>query len=66
MAKVCSKRNVTTLYQRTDVLVSFRRRIEDLDFYVYRYKPFGKNFIKACQVSPDAFIQLALQLAYYK
>uniref|UniRef100_A0A182F6G1 Choline O-acetyltransferase n=1 Tax=Anopheles albimanus TaxID=7167 RepID=A0A182F6G1_ANOAL len=42
------------------------RRIEDLDFYVYRYKPFGKNFIKACQVSPDAFIQLALQLAYYK
>ncbi|XP_052869315.1 choline O-acetyltransferase [Anopheles cruzii] len=42
------------------------RRIEDLDFYVYRYKPYGKNFIKACQVSPDVFIQLALQLAYYK
>ncbi|XP_053695535.1 choline O-acetyltransferase [Sabethes cyaneus] len=42
------------------------KNIENLDFYVYRYKPFGKNFIKACQVSPDAFIQLALQLAYYK
>ncbi|XP_058128891.1 choline O-acetyltransferase [Anopheles ziemanni] len=45
---------------------SIDRRIEDLDFYVYRYKPYGKNFIKACQVSPDVFIQLALQLAYYK
>ncbi|XP_055587299.1 choline O-acetyltransferase isoform X2 [Uranotaenia lowii] len=42
------------------------KNIEDLDFYVYRYKPFGKNFIKACQVSPDVFIQLALQLAYFK
>uniref|UniRef100_A0A182JKJ5 Choline O-acetyltransferase n=1 Tax=Anopheles atroparvus TaxID=41427 RepID=A0A182JKJ5_ANOAO len=45
---------------------SIDRRIEDLDFYVYRYKPYGKNFIKACQVSPDVFIQLALQLAHYK
>ncbi|XP_039441942.2 choline O-acetyltransferase [Culex pipiens pallens] len=45
---------------------SIDRSIEDLDFYVYRYKPFGKNFIKACQVSPDVFIQLALQLAYFK
>lgn len=40
--------------------------IDDLDFYVYRYKPYGKNFIKSCQVSPDVFIQLALQLAYFK
>ncbi|XP_055622484.1 choline O-acetyltransferase isoform X2 [Toxorhynchites rutilus septentrionalis] len=42
------------------------RNIEDLDFYVYRYRSYGKNFIKACQVSPDVFIQLALQLAYFK
>lgn len=40
--------------------------IDDLDFYVYRYKGYGKSFIKACQVSPDVYIQLALQLAYYK
>ncbi|XP_055678973.1 choline O-acetyltransferase [Lutzomyia longipalpis] len=45
---------------------SFDQRIEDLDFYVYRYQFYGKNFIKACQVSPDCYIQLALQLAYYK
>lgn len=42
------------------------RRIEDLDFYVYRYQAYGKNFIKSCKVSPDVYIQLALQLAYYK
>lgn len=41
-------------------------RIEDLDFYVYRYQHYGKTFIKSCQVSPDVYIQLALQLAYYK
>uniref|UniRef100_A0A1B0EZJ6 Choline O-acetyltransferase n=1 Tax=Phlebotomus papatasi TaxID=29031 RepID=A0A1B0EZJ6_PHLPP len=45
---------------------SFDQRIEDLDFYVYRYQTYGKSFIKACQVSPDCYIQLALQLAYYK
>lgn len=40
--------------------------IEDLDFYVYRYQTYGKSFIKSCQVSPDVYIQLSLQLAYYK
>lgn len=50
----------------TEAAVSFDKRIEDLDFYVYRYKNYGKNFIKSCQVSPDVYIQLALQLAYFK
>lgn len=49
-----------------DAARSVDDRIEDLDFYVYRYKNYGKSFIKGCQVSPDAYIQLALQLAYYK
>jgi len=40
--------------------------IDDLDFYVYRYQSYGKTFIKSCQVSPDVYIQLALQLAHYK
>lgn len=42
------------------------RRIADLDFFVYRYQGYGKTFIKSCKVSPDVYIQLALQLAYYK
>ncbi|XP_063217738.1 choline O-acetyltransferase [Bacillus rossius redtenbacheri] len=40
--------------------------VEDLDLYVYRYLEYGKNFIKSCRVSPDAYIQLSLQLAYYR
>jgi hypothetical protein len=40
--------------------------LEDLDLYVYRFSNYGKDFIKSCKVSPDAYIQLALQLAYYR
>lgn len=32
---------------------------------VYRYDSYGKDFIKKSKVSPDVYIQLALQLAYY-
>lgn len=45
---------------------SVDQRIADLEFYVYRYRGYGKSFIKQCKVSPDVYIQLALQLAYYK
>lgn len=45
---------------------SVDKRIADLDFFVYRYHGYGKTFIKSCKVSPDVYIQLALQLAYYK
>lgn len=27
---------------------------------------YGKGFMKICRVSPDAYIQMALQLAYYR
>ncbi|XP_017774150.1 PREDICTED: choline O-acetyltransferase isoform X2 [Nicrophorus vespilloides] len=40
--------------------------IKDLDFQVFRYVGYGKTFMKSCNVSPDVYIQLALQLAYYK
>lgn len=43
-----------------------RRLIDDLDLYVLCFGEFGKEFIKAQRISPDAFIQLALQLTYYK
>ncbi|XP_046865290.1 choline O-acetyltransferase [Drosophila willistoni] len=45
---------------------SVDKAIDDLDFYVYCYQGYGKNFIKSSQVSPDVYIQLALQLAHYK
>ena len=39
---------------------------DDLDLIIIDHKNWGKGSIKKCGVSPDAFVQLALQLAYYK
>lgn len=40
--------------------------IDDVDQRLYIHRDFGKNFIKTCGVSPDAYIQMALQLAYFR
>lgn len=42
------------------------RLIDNLDFHVLKFKGFGRDFPKSQGMSPDAFIQLALQLTYYK
>ncbi|XP_070535629.1 carnitine O-palmitoyltransferase 1, liver isoform-like isoform X2 [Ptychodera flava] len=39
---------------------------DDLDLFVINHDDYGKGFVKKCKVSPDAYIQLALQLAYYR
>ncbi|XP_057203720.1 carnitine O-palmitoyltransferase 1, muscle isoform isoform X2 [Triplophysa rosa] len=39
---------------------------DDVDFHGCLFTEFGKGLIKKCRTSPDAFIQLALQLAYYR
>jgi len=45
---------------------SMNKLVDDMDFYVYRFNDFGKNRIKSFNVSPDAFLQLMLQLTYFK
>ncbi|KAF7217663.1 carnitine O-acetyltransferase isoform X1 [Nothobranchius furzeri] len=45
---------------------SMNRLAQDLDMKVTVFKHFGKNIPKANKMSPDAFIQVALQLAYYR
>ncbi|XP_039417409.1 carnitine O-acetyltransferase isoform X1 [Corvus cornix cornix] len=40
--------------------------VEDLDIKVMVFHQFGKGFPKSEKISPDAFIQLALQLAYFR
>ncbi|KAM4531512.1 carnitine O-palmitoyltransferase 1, liver isoform 1-T2 [Odontesthes bonariensis] len=39
---------------------------DDVDCHVFPFRDFGKGRIKKCRISPDAFIQISLQLAYYR
>lgn len=39
---------------------------QDVDQKLFAHDAFGKGFMKTCRISPDGFIQMALQLAYYR
>ncbi|BET00194.1 carnitine [Nesidiocoris tenuis] len=41
-----------------------RELIDKIDLKIYMHDNYGKGFIKTCKISPDAYIQMALQLAY--
>lgn len=38
----------------------------DLDMYGFTYKGYGREFPKSHRMSPDSFIQMAIQLAFYR
>lgn len=40
--------------------------LSDVDLRIFMHDMYGKGFIKTCKISPDAYIQMALQLAYYR
>ncbi|XP_065358406.1 carnitine O-acetyltransferase isoform X3 [Calliphora vicina] len=39
---------------------------DDLQLEVLQYKGYGKDFLKNQKLSPDSFVQMALQYAFYK
>uniref|UniRef100_A0A6Q2WVC0 Choline O-acetyltransferase n=1 Tax=Esox lucius TaxID=8010 RepID=A0A6Q2WVC0_ESOLU len=43
-----------------------QRLVRDLDMDVHKFEAYGKEFIKKQKMSPDAYIQIALQLAFYR
>uniref|UniRef100_A0A8C3B5E8 carnitine O-palmitoyltransferase n=1 Tax=Cyclopterus lumpus TaxID=8103 RepID=A0A8C3B5E8_CYCLU len=43
-----------------------RNLADDVDSHIFPFIDFGKGLIKKCRTSPDAFIQIALQLAHYR
>ncbi|XP_051530249.1 choline O-acetyltransferase-like [Myxocyprinus asiaticus] len=42
------------------------RLVKNLDMNVFTFEVYGKEFIKQQKMSPDAFIQVSLQLAFYR
>lgn len=44
----------------------FDSAVEGLELHYIQYPRLGKNFIKKQKLSPDSFMQLAIQLAYFK
>nr|XP_023402935.1 choline O-acetyltransferase isoform X1 [Loxodonta africana] len=43
-----------------------QRIVKNLDFTVHNFNYYGKTFMKQQKCSPDAFLQVALQLAFYR
>lgn len=44
----------------------FKEMIDGHDLRVMNYQGYGKNLIKRFKSSPDSFVQMVIQLAYYK
>uniref|UniRef100_A0A1A8URY5 Choline O-acetyltransferase n=1 Tax=Nothobranchius furzeri TaxID=105023 RepID=A0A1A8URY5_NOTFU len=42
------------------------RLVKNLDMNVHKFYDYGKEFIKKQKMSPDAYVQVALQLAFYR
>ncbi|XP_053977958.1 choline O-acetyltransferase isoform X2 [Hylaeus volcanicus] len=49
-----------------DAMTSFDALVEDLDLCILRFEDYSKEFVKSCRVSPDVYVQLALQLTYFR
>lgn len=47
-------------------LIQATKLYNDVDLHVYVQSAYGKGFMKKCKLSPDAYIQMALQLAHYR
>ncbi|KAK5646754.1 hypothetical protein RI129_005218 [Pyrocoelia pectoralis] len=45
------------------VVYSFNKLVDNSDIESFKFKLFGKDFIKNANLSPDSYVQIALQLA---
>jgi carnitine O-acetyltransferase len=50
----------------TNAHIQFDAQVARHDLQVVTFDGYGKTLVKQMQVSPDAFAQMAIQLAYYK
>lgn len=38
----------------------------NLDMFTLEFQEYGKNFIKSQKMSPDSYLQIAMQYAFYR
>ncbi|CAG8438165.1 3646_t:CDS:10 [Scutellospora calospora] len=46
--------------------INIQAAIDNVDSVLLHYTEYGADWLKKAKVSPDAFVQMAIQLAYYK
>ncbi|OAD52435.1 Choline O-acetyltransferase [Eufriesea mexicana] len=55
-----------TLNDIRDAMISFDTLVEDLDICILWFQEYSKDFIKSHRISPDVYIQLALQFTHFR
>lgn len=43
-----------------------RSLASNLDMFTLEFQEYGKDFIKSQKMSPDSFLQIAMQYAFYR
>jgi carnitine O-acetyltransferase len=49
-----------------DAQSKWNATVADVDFHVEDFREFGTNYMKLLKISPDVFLQMAIQLGYFK
>lgn len=58
--------NANALNAIQEAHLSAQQLLNDVDLRIFVHDVYGKGFMKKCRLSPDAYLQMALQLAYYR
>lgn len=62
----CSIEFYSHRLERFEFIIKMFLFHQDVDYRHLVHNAFGKGFIKTCRISPDGYIQMAIQLAYYR